>query len=215
MRALEAVEAKVKRVLAERAATLQSWREPLPSQGNRVKNFENWVLLELVHKLRVAGADPIRTNGFFPGWRPSYWNDSHRFRPLQRYLVKNKLDGPKANVKSISPDLSFFWPRRRIPLNVEIKTQMSPKEILTDMAIAGFHNSHETRKAYQTAFLWVLLEPELEPFRRRFRQSLVKTQMRAKSQFGVRLELKPVGKDTGISFCLIRPRLVHLPRRGL
>jgi len=122
------------------------------------------------------------------------------------------LDGPKANVKSVSPDLSFFWPHRRVPFNVEIKTQMSPKEVLTDMAMAGFHNSREKRTAYQTAFPWVLLEPELEPFRMRFRRSLENVRKRARDEFGVRLLLKSVGRDTGISYCLVRPRLLKLTR---
>ena len=80
----------------------------MPTLGNRVKNFENWLLVELVHRLRVEGADLIKTNGFLPDWRPTYWNKSDRFLRVQEYLRSCRLKGPKIDVKSLSPDLSFM-----------------------------------------------------------------------------------------------------------
>lgn len=85
------------------------------------------------------------------------------------------------------------------------KTPDESQRIRTGMAIAGFHNSREKRKVYETAFLRVLLPPGLKPFRRSFRESLANTQKRGKAEFSVRLQAKSVGQRTGVSYCLIRP----------
>ena len=108
MDSLSLLEKVVRELLAERVDVLQHWREQVPTLGNRVKNFENWLLVELVHKLRVEGADPIKTNGFLPDWRPTYWNKSDRFLRVQEYLRSCRFKGPKIDVKSLSPDLSFM-----------------------------------------------------------------------------------------------------------
>jgi|SRR5882724_10764742 len=104
---------------------------------------------------------------------------------------------------AISP--SIGTPPHGTPTNVEIKTQMSPQEVHTDLGIVKCHNEFEGRKAYRAAFLWVLLEPEKDPFKRRFRRSAEKTIGAAKSRLGLTLSLQPVGKSAGIAYSLLVP----------
>jgi hypothetical protein len=83
---LRALDELVVDVLSTRAETLEHWRQQVPTGGNRVKNFENWLLVELVHRLRQADADPIKTNGYVEGWRLSYWTEGERFSALQEAI---------------------------------------------------------------------------------------------------------------------------------
>src|SRR5215469_8694931 len=53
---LRMLEKLVVDIFSSHAQTLQDWREQVPTGGNRVKNFENWLLVEFVHRLRQAGA---------------------------------------------------------------------------------------------------------------------------------------------------------------
>ena len=53
-------------VLKDRRPVLAKWREQLPGLQGHVRNFENWVLVELVHRLLGTGfAECVLTNGFF------------------------------------------------------------------------------------------------------------------------------------------------------
>jgi hypothetical protein len=115
------------------------------------------------------------------------------------------LEGRKSAVKSLNPDLAFATGRDATPMNVEIKTQMSPKDVFTDLLIVKCHNDLENRRAYRAAFLWILLEPEEKKFQERFRRSTANTQRAAKFRFGLNLPLHPIGENTGISFSLVAP----------
>jgi len=112
-------------IFSSHAQTLQDWREQVPTGGNRVKNFENWLLVEFVHRLRQAGADPVKTNGCLDGWRPSIWTKEKHFTPLQEWLRQQKVKGRKLDVGSISPDVSVMLQGRKSPISIEIKTQLS------------------------------------------------------------------------------------------
>jgi hypothetical protein len=53
-------------LLTERKDTLDSWRQQVPALSGRTKNFENWLLVELVDRVTRDGkARHVRTNGHF------------------------------------------------------------------------------------------------------------------------------------------------------
>jgi hypothetical protein len=198
--------ALVSRLLSGHADVLQHWRRQLPTLQQRVKNFENWLLVELVHALFATGATEIKTNGYLPEWRPSYETRKHRFQALQTHLRQLELKGPKVSVKSISPDLSVLLPRSKAPVNLEIKTQTAAQEVLVDLAIAQYHNQHERRRAYQAGFLWVILEPQEALHRGRVRRSAARIQERAARQLGVQIETKEIRGAAGLRYALTVPR---------
>jgi len=61
----------LKSILGQHEQTLSSWRNTIkhvPTHGGRVKNFETWLLVELVHKLLSSpDVEKVRTNGHFFG----------------------------------------------------------------------------------------------------------------------------------------------------
>jgi len=122
-------------IFSSHAQTLQDWRQQVPTGGNRVKNFENWLLVELVHRLRQAGANPVKTNGHMDGWRPSFWIKEKRFTRLQDWLRQQKVKGPKLDGGSIGPDVSVMLRSHQSPINIEIKTQLSRQELLVDALV--------------------------------------------------------------------------------
>jgi len=53
-------------LLIDQKDTLDSWRSQVPTLSGRTKNFENWLLAELVDRvLRSGEVRDIRTNGHF------------------------------------------------------------------------------------------------------------------------------------------------------
>jgi hypothetical protein len=53
-------------VLKSRAEVLASWRQQRPTNAGRTKNFEGWLMVELVHHLMQTGyARELLTNGPF------------------------------------------------------------------------------------------------------------------------------------------------------
>ena len=203
-----AIATLVPRVLGEHGDdVLRDWRKQTPTLGHRVKNFENWLLVELVHALYDLGATQVKTNGYLPGWRPSYEkyeNRTSRFQDLQRYLRSLGLKSRKVTVKSLSPDLSVILPGSDVPANLEIKTQTGLQDVLVDLGIVQYHNQHEQRRTYRTGLLWVVLEPLEEPHRRRVRQSVAKIQERAKKLI-VNLDVEDVPGAHGLRYALTVP----------
>jgi len=198
----------IRQVLREHGDLLQHWRRQTPTLGDRVKNFENWLLVELVHAVFTLGATQVKTNGYLPDWRPSfekYENRTSRFQELQHYLCSLGLKGRKLTVGSLSPDLSVLLPGADAPANLEIKTQTGIQDVLMDLGIVQYHNEHERRPAYQAGFLWVVLEPQEQPHRQRVRQSVAKIQDRAKTLLGVFLKVEHVPGAPGLRYALAVP----------
>lgn len=195
----------VPRTLREHAGVLQDWRRQVPTLQDRVKNFENWLLVELVHAVFALGATQVKTNGYLPDWRPSYWNRTSRFQMLQHYLSGVGLKGRKVAVGSLSPDLTVLLPGSDAPVNLEIKTQTGRQDVLMDLGIVKYHNQHGQRRAYRAGLLWVILEPQEEPHRGRVRRSMARTQDRAAVQLGVMLAIEEVLGVPGLHYALVIP----------
>ena len=197
---IESITGQVRDVLEGNVQALQHWREQVPAQNHRVKNFENWVLVELVHRLRQSGAQPIKTNGYINDtWRPRY-----TVAEVQKEMRAEGLRGPKTRVGSLSADVSFVRPPKDEPLNLEIKTQTDIQEVLTDLVIVRTHNRLEPRRDYRAAFIWVVIEPLDEKYARGVRKTVEKIRRRA-AKLGADMALRPVGKGGGIIYGVTAP----------
>jgi|GEM_PF-3141848 hypothetical protein len=51
---LQWIDNLVQETLTERIDAIDHWRSQVLTKSNRVKNFENWILIELVHQLRLG-----------------------------------------------------------------------------------------------------------------------------------------------------------------
>lgn len=130
-------------VLRKRRSVLSSWRRQLPTQQGRAKNFETWIVVELVHHLLDTGfAEEIRTNG--------------HFATKVRAREVAGLTGRKAEAKHLSADLSVRVPSGQ-RLSAEIKTGLAPKEVLNDVRIVRHYN--EKGVADRAEFGWIVLLP--------------------------------------------------------
>jgi hypothetical protein len=129
---IDKVEEMIEKILEENFEVLDNWRKQELTTSHWVKNFENWILVELVNQLLKSGMikeengkKKIRTNGFIDN--------------LDLKEKPSDLKGPKAGSTSLSPDLSFETTDGLI-LDIEIKTQGHPQEIEDDVKIVKFLN---------------------------------------------------------------------------
>ena len=147
-------------VLRKHRSVLSSWRRQLPTLQGRTKNFETWLVVELVHQLLHTGfAQEVRTNGHFAQ------------RKVRAGEV-SRLGGSKAKAKYLSADLSVRLPSSR-RLSAEIKTGLAPKELLNDLRIVRHYNV--TGVADRAEFGWVVLLPEAEETRKSALKTFEKT----------------------------------------
>ena len=138
-------------VLRKHCSVLSSWRDQLPTLQGRTKNFENWILVELVHELLDTGfTREVRTNGHFA-------------EAKVKAADVSKLSGSKAKAKHLSADLSVRLPSGR-RLSAEIKTGFSPKELLNDLRIVQHYN--DAGVADRAELGWVVLLPTGEEAQR-------------------------------------------------
>ena len=173
--------------LEDGAEALDAWRTQQPTKQGEAKNFENWLLVEMVLRLRRLGAGPIRTNGTLPSVERGYEG-----RP--------PLKGRKSASGSISPDIAVGLKpvADDLVVNVEIKTQgMDNKVYLDDVRLVKFHNENEPKPQYRACFLWVGLASTEEE--RHFEKKAGKVARRVSDLTG--LDLQPV---------FIRPWLAYL-----
>jgi len=141
---LDRVKSMVDKLLGERSDVLDHWRRQRLTTSGRVKNFENWILVELVHQLWNSGiVKQIRTNGTVEG-------RSYTGNPLS--------SGRKAQSGSLSPDLAIRTTKDFI-LDIEIKTQVSPQSVINDIIIVKNHNEKEAKSNYRACFLWIVVAP--------------------------------------------------------
>ena len=130
--------------LEDGTPALEAWRSQIPTRQGEAKNWENWLLVEMVCRLRRLGVERIRTNGTLPGIERGY-----RDRP--------QLKGRKKASGSISPDIAVYLKPldENLVVNVEIKTQgMDNKVYVDDVRLVKFHNQHEPKLHYRACFLW-------------------------------------------------------------
>ena len=87
----------LKSVLEKHSQILASWRKQLPTQSGHTKNFENWILVEMVHSLiRTPGKKIVRTNGHFTD------------KKIKARDVKGLLSS-KSKAKHLSADISVKY----------------------------------------------------------------------------------------------------------
>ncbi|HOQ78497.1 MAG TPA: hypothetical protein PLB65_07950 [Candidatus Cloacimonas sp.] len=146
-------------ILKQKRSTLLNWRKQIPTQQGRVKNFENWVLVELVNKL-IENDEvlEVRTNGHFTDKKISV-------KDVENHLGR-ELKGSKSSAKNLSADISVKMKKlnpvtgNNFIYNAEIKTGLSPLEILNDLLIVKYYS--EVSVADKAEFGWVVLLPEDE-----------------------------------------------------
>jgi hypothetical protein len=139
----------LKAILEKNKPVLSNWRKQEPTQSGRIKNFENWLIVELVHRLRESGfVSRIRTNGHYADEKVKTRN------------VKG-LAGTKSKATHLSADIAAICVEDGRILNAEIKTGLSPKEIMDDIRIVQYYCSNKDLKiADKSEFGWVVILPE-------------------------------------------------------
>jgi hypothetical protein len=152
-------------VLTGRRHILDSWRRQVPALSGRTKNFENWLLVELVDRVsRSAKIRDLRTNGHFSD------------KKIKASEVDG-LSGSKSKAVHLSPDISVRLKTGDRIVSSEIKTGLAPKEIFNDLKIVKHYNK-ETRVCNQAEFAWVVLLPDGETERRSSAKSFEKIYLR-------------------------------------
>ncbi|MBI4178853.1 hypothetical protein HY522_05480, partial [bacterium] len=133
-------------VLERGASILNAWRRQKLSLRRRAKNFETWLLVELVHQLSESGiaSDEIQTNGLVDRL------------PLRAVGLASRLQGPKRNSSTLSPDLSIRSKTHGI-VDVELKTGGSHADIMDDLEVVRFYFENGRSRP---EFAWVVLIPE-------------------------------------------------------
>lgn len=192
---LDWIEGEVRGLLTERAGVLAHWRQQKLTTANRVKNFENWILVELVHRFFTAGVPELKTNG--------YLDDAHR-PSWPRERAKRVLKGVKGSSSAISPDIAFPLPSGSPIVNVEMKTQTASQEVLDDLRLVRFHNENEREPNYHACCVWVVIEPEDPEYQRRVRSSTDKIVERAGRE-GMAVSLRAVDGVPWLRFAVAAP----------
>ena len=138
-------------VLRNGCSVLSSWRNQIPTLQGRIKNFENWLLVELNHQLLGTGfARKVLTNGFFAEGK-----DTHEPKRVRAADVSD-LRGPKSKATYLSADLSVK-PTSGGYLIAEIKTGMAWVELSDDLKIVRHYNRE--RIADRAELGWVVILP--------------------------------------------------------
>ena len=133
-------------LLADQTDTLDSWRRQIPALSGRTKNFENWLLVELVDRVSRSGKiRAVRTNGHFS-------------EAKIKAREVGGLSGRKSEAVHLSPDISIRLKKEDCIVSSEIKTGLAPKEIFNDIKIV----KHYKKKGIcnQAEFIWVVLLPD-------------------------------------------------------
>ena len=151
-------------LLVDRIDTLDSWRRQIPALSGRTKNFENWLLVELVDRVSRSGKiRAVRTNGHFSD------------KKVKASEIDG-LSGRKSEAVHLSPDISIRLKTGGRIISSEIKTGLAPKEIFNDMEIVKHYR--KTGVSNQAEFVWVVLLPDGEVERRSSAKSFEKIYLR-------------------------------------
>ena len=142
-------------VLQNRLDVIRGWRRQANLQG-RVKNLENWILVELNHELVRSGfARVVLTNGFF--------KDGQDVMGAKRVRAADvrALQGRKSKVTYVSADLSVRPASNPDPaayLIAELKTGMAAGELLDDLRLLRHYR--DQRIATSAELGWVVILPD-------------------------------------------------------
>ncbi len=143
---------------------LDSWRRQIPALSGRTKNFENWLLVELVDRVsRLGKIQKLRTNGNLSG----------------KQIKAREVDGlstRKREAISLSPDISILLDKDGFTICSEIKTGLAGKELLDDLKIVKHYKKKRICK--QSEFVWVVLLPVGDIENRRSTKSFEKIYLR-------------------------------------
>ncbi len=143
-------------VLRDRGqAVLESWQK-LANQDGGMKNFENWVLVELHHELLQKGF-VVRVNGF---WK---FDGQGILQPVKvKAADVCGLRGSKAKATHLSADLSVWMPGPQAASQgcfiAELKTGISRNELGNDLTLV--HHYRERGIAARAELGWIVLLPE-------------------------------------------------------
>ncbi|MDD3249401.1 MAG: hypothetical protein PHF23_03370 [Smithellaceae bacterium] len=193
-----------KSILGQHEQTLSSWRKQVPTQGGRVKNFENWLLVELVHTLlNSPDVERVRTNGHF--------DKKVNVSDVER-LLGEKLQSRKGKGNTLSADISVMYHEKdpatgkNIVKSAEIKTGLSLIEIMDDLLIVKYYN--DARIADQAEFGWVVLLPENEEKRVSSRKTYERITKAIEAKHTNFTLLKSDNKDSDwLLFCVAVPNV--------
>ena len=168
-------------LLSARRETLDNWRQQVPALSGRTKNFENWLLVELVDRIsRSCKVRNLRTNGHFSD------------NKIKASEVEG-LNGSKSKAVHLSADISVRLKAGNRIVSAEIKTGLAPNEIFDDLKIVKHYN--KIGVSNQAEFAWVVLLPARDVERRSATKSFEKIYLRmqeANGDFGVmRREITP------------------------
>ena len=156
-------------LLIDQKDTLDSWRSQVPTLSGRTKNFENWLLVELVDRaLRSGEVRDIRTNGHFSD------------KKIKASEVDG-LSGRKSKAVHLSPDISIRLKKGGRIVSSEIKTGLAPKEIFNDIKIVKHYKKKEV--CDHAEFIWVVLLPDGEVERRSSGKSFEKIFQRMQQDY--------------------------------
>ena len=140
------IEECIRDLLVERSEVLDLWRKQTLTKSRRVKNFETWLLLEVVSKIltKYGGKVQVRTNATLG----------------DKYIRPNNLKGAKAKAGNIYPDISLKFSDETI-LDFELKTQTSPQVLHDDLKIIRENNMRKADTGkYGAVMLWVVIAPD-------------------------------------------------------
>lgn len=169
-------------VLKDRLPVLAKWREQLPGLQGHVRNFENWVLVELNHQLLGSGfARCVLTNGFF-----AEGEDALSVKRVRSQDVVG-LAG-RSRAVYLSADLSV----RRASgetLVAEIKTGLAGLELLDDVQRVRYYQGTVATRAEVG---WVVILPNDLTRRRSAEKSFEKISQRLHQEANVRLDTKQI-----------------------
>lgn len=162
------IEPYLREVLTRGAPILDHWRSHQPTLAGRVKNFENWLLVELVHHLLETGAaKSIRTNGTIDGV------------VIKPAPIAFRLHGRKAKSDTASPDLSVFTNTNEI-IDIEIKTGTSGIDLLDDLELVKYYAGPMVGRN-RPEFAWATLIPDKQDARKSVLKSIHNLVSKAKS----------------------------------
>lgn len=163
--------------LVARADTLARWREQVPTLSGHTKNFENWLLVELVGLVAAHGRlAKVRTNGYV----------DKTYEPSNGRRVQQYLHGRKRASDTISPDLSVQW-NDGSAVHCELKTAISAIDVIGDLIIIRDYNENDATDRSTARLVWAVLLPKGDAAR--VSKSLDRICKRAKSDVPLECDL--------------------------
>ena len=158
--AKSSLEPHITSLLTDKEGILDHWRRQIPALSGRTKNFENWLLVELVDRLLQTGKIiDLKTNGNLSG---------KKIKACEVDGLSNK----KFEAEHLSPDIDIRF-KDGFTITSEIKTGLARKDLLNDFKIVQRYK--EIGLSKQVEFVWVALLPVEDIMNLRAAKSFEKT----------------------------------------